>query len=86
MRKGWKCIFRELDVTCSRVNTGRYLLEGEGVVGVEEAEAVPAGFQVGKPVLAVPVFVAAETRRLIQKGFDWHFWTRERLLNESLAS
>ena len=46
------------------------LLEGEGVVGVEEAEAVPAGFQVGKPVLAVPVFVAAETRRLIQKGFD----------------
>ena len=65
--------FPGLDVTCLRVNTGCYLLKGEGVVGVEEAEAVPAGFQVGKPVLAVPVFVAAETRRLIQEGFDCHF-------------
>ena len=68
--------FPGLDVTCSRVNTGRYLLEGEGVVGVEEAEAVPAGFQLCEPVLAVPVFVAAETRCQIQEGFDRHFWTQ----------
>ena len=82
MRKGWKCIFRELDVTCSRVNTGRYLLEGEGVVGVEEAEAVPAGFQVGKPVLAVPVFVAAETRCRFKKCLIDIFGLIERLLND----
>ena len=53
------------------MNTGRYLLKGEGVVGVEEAEAVPAGFQLGKPVLAMPVLVAAETRwklRLMKKN------------------
>ena len=58
-----------------------YLLEGECVVGVEEAEAVPAGFQLCEPVLAVPVFVAAETRCQIQKVID-SFGLIERLLND----
>ena len=36
------------------------LLQGEGGVGVEEAQAVPAQFLLGQSVLAVPVLVTAE--------------------------
>ena len=62
--------FPGLDVTCSRLNTGCYLFEGECVVGVEEAETVAAGFELSKPVLAMPVLVAAETR--------WNFRFKKR--------
>ena len=39
-----------------------HLLEGECVVGVKEAETVPACFQIRKSVLTMPVLVAAERR------------------------
>ena len=48
-----------------------YLLEGECVVGVEEAQPVSTGFQLGEPVLAMPVLVAAETRLSVRFKKDY---------------
>ena len=49
-------------LTIKHTEKNVYLLEGECVVGVEEAQPVSTGFQLGEPVLAMPVLVAAETR------------------------
>ena len=42
------------------------LLQGEGGVGVQEAQAVPAESLLGQAVLAVPVLVTAETIRTLR--------------------
>ena len=50
-----------------------HLLEGECVVGVKEAETVPACFQIRKSVLTMPVLVAAERRGSVRYKRRSHF-------------